>query len=117
MVKGSYCLLLTLASAVNASICGPSLAQTLTTDSYTRQIPKPPEQDTGFNIGSNNVSGHVKVDADEFSLPTVRTDTPLHELRTGRASGPLDDFQASQSTVVPSFLRLDLSLENYDLYD
>lgn len=26
------------------------------------------KQDTGFNIGSNNVSGDIKVDPDEFSL-------------------------------------------------
>lgn len=26
------------------------------------------KKDTSLNVGSNNVAGHVKVDADEFSL-------------------------------------------------
>lgn len=51
-------------------------------DHNTSEVQTPSNQDTGFNIGSNNVSSHVEVDADEFSLQAVRKDKPLNYLRT-----------------------------------
>lgn len=54
----------------------------LASDNNTGEEQKAPDQDTGFNVGSNDVPGHVKVDADEFSLPTGREDQALTKLRT-----------------------------------